>query len=121
MSIPFNPRPPVIFYKVSVFDNPQHSICYLNYPLEYLEHPPSCYIASCLLDSWHCFMGYERGSLRYVTSCLAFDGIGLLFIGPLVLRVLFIFSTRGLRGPRVLGSGFYSMPFQRTRVLTIYQ
>ena len=41
-------------------------------------------------------MGYKRGSLRYVTSCLALDNIGLLFVcgdGPLVLRVLFIFST----------------------------
>ena len=42
-------------------------------------------------------MGYKRGSLRYVTSCLALDDIGLLLFacgdGPLVLRVLFIFST----------------------------
>ena len=41
-------------------------------------------------------MGYKRESLRYVTSCLALDDIGLLFVcgdDPLVLRVLFIFST----------------------------
>ena len=41
-------------------------------------------------------MGYKRGSLRYVTSCLALDDISLLFVcddDPLVLRVLFIFST----------------------------
>ena len=41
-------------------------------------------------------MGYKRGSLRYVASCLALDDIGQLFVfgdAPLVLRVLFIFST----------------------------
>ena len=41
-------------------------------------------------------MGCKRGSLQYVTSCLALDNISLLFVcgdGPLVLRVLFIFST----------------------------
>ena len=41
-------------------------------------------------------MGYKRGSLRHVISCLALDDTGLLFVcgdGPLVLRVLFNFST----------------------------
>ena len=41
-------------------------------------------------------MGYKRGSLRYVTSCLTLDDIDLLLMcgdDPLVLRVLFIFST----------------------------
>ena len=41
-------------------------------------------------------MGYKRGSLRHVTSCLALDDIGQLFVcgdAPLVLKVLFIFST----------------------------
>ena len=43
-------------------------------------------------------MGYKRGSLRYVTSCLALDNIGLLFMcgdGPLVLMVLFILGSQG--------------------------
>ena len=24
-----------------------------------MEHPSSCFIARCLLDSWHCFIGAE--------------------------------------------------------------
>ena len=61
-------------------------------------------------------MGFKRASLRYVTSWLALDDIGLLFVcgdGPQVLRVLFISvlnGPRGLRGPRVIGSGLYNMP-----------
>ena len=63
-------------------------------------------------------MGYKRGSLRYVTSCLAIDDIGRLFVcgdGPLVLRVLsssVLNGPRDLRGPRVLRSGFYNMPHE---------
>ena len=62
-------------------------------------------------------MGWKRGSLRYPTSHLPLDDIGLLFVcndEHLVLGALFIFSPYNdpmdLTGPRVLRSGFYNMP-----------
>ena len=59
-------------------------------------------------------MGYKRGSLRCVISCLTLDDIDLLLMcgdDPLVsFSSSVLYGPRGLRGPRVLGSGFYNTP-----------